>query len=350
MASVHRYKRLENSVVRRISRAFRIAFIAIGRFFKGFFSLFGRKYTLMFVPHSEKKVYNFQINLLSIIALLLISASLVGVFAWYSTTYVQTAANLNDKTSLLESTKASLDQLRDETSTLLKSAKNFEVALGSTLDTLGIKRIQNRDSDQTGTGDLASFFEFSEAGEGSLKEIGELQRLSAWLDEAAKPVEELGGLLESQNALLRDIPSIWPIKGGIGHISQYFGQNPHPYTGQWYIHRGIDLSTWRQGDPVISTADGQVVTVAYEVFGFGNYIIVKHKHGYYTRYAHLRNTIVTEGQRVKQGQVVGYIGNTGMSTGPHLHYEVHVGSDVEDPLKYINMRASLSTRANRQTN
>ncbi len=304
----------------------------------------------MVVPHSEKKVYNFQITLLSIIALVLVSASLVGVFAWYSATYVQTAAHLGEKTSLLESTKASLDQLRDETSTLLKSAKNFEVALGSTLDTLGIKRIQNKDSDQTGTGDLASFFEFSETTEGSLKEIGELKRLSAWLDEAAKPVEELGGILESQNALLRDIPSIWPIKGGIGHISQYFGQNPQPFTGQWYIHRGIDLSTWRQGDPIISTADGQVVTVGYEAFGFGHYVIVKHKHGYYTRYAHMRNMVVTEGQRVKQGQVIGYIGNTGNSTGPHLHYEVHVGSDVVDPLKYITMRASLASRSNSNSN
>ena len=116
-----------------------------------------------------------------------------------------------------------------------------------------------------------------------------------------------------------------------------FGQNIHPITQQWYIHKGIDFSTWRSGDPVIATANGQVMTVGFSK-DFGNYIIIKHKHGIYTRYAHLATTRVHKGDSVTQRQIIGTIGSTGVSTGPHLHYEVHIGSDVVDPAKYINIK------------
>lgn len=116
-----------------------------------------------------------------------------------------------------------------------------------------------------------------------------------------------------------------------------FGQALHPITGQWYIHKGLDISTYRSGDPVISTANGQVVTVTYDA-SFGNYVIIQHKYGYYTRYAHMQSVRVKTGQFVSQGEVIGTIGNSGVSTGPHLHYEVHIGSDVVDPAKYVNIK------------
>jgi murein DD-endopeptidase MepM/ murein hydrolase activator NlpD len=118
-----------------------------------------------------------------------------------------------------------------------------------------------------------------------------------------------------------------------------FGPMVHPITGQWYVHKGIDMSTWRSGDPIHVAANGQVVTVAYDM-GYGNNVIVKHKHGIYTRYAHMNTIRVTKGQFVSQGDVIGTIGNTGVTTGPHLHYEVHIGSDVVDPVKYLNIKVS----------
>jgi murein DD-endopeptidase MepM/ murein hydrolase activator NlpD len=98
----------------------------------------------------------------------------------------------------------------------------------------------------------------------------------------------------------------------------------------------MDFSTWRSGDPIIATANGKVVTVSFD-HGFGNYVIIQHKHGFYTRYAHLQKVKVVNGASVSQGDVIGFVGNTGISTGPHLHYEVHIGSDVVDPAKYINV-------------
>jgi len=246
-----------------------------------------------------------------------------------------------NKDGRLRDTQASLDQLRDETTLLLRNAHNFENALSNVLSALGIS--SRNPLSQNTSGDLSSFLGIHEASDGLLPEVNELRRLSAYLSQSIDPISEIGSLLDSQSALLTEIPSIWPVRGGNGIITMFFGQNVHPIFGQYYIHRGIDIATHRAGDPVIATADGQVVTAEY-ASDYGNFIIIRHKRGYYTRYAHLQNFRVTVGQRVQQGEVIGYIGSTGISTGPHLHYEVHIGSDVVDPYSYITIRSSLSRR------
>jgi murein DD-endopeptidase MepM/ murein hydrolase activator NlpD len=344
MASVHEYKRLENSIVEKIKN---IAIAAAGKAVgvcRSLGRVLTRSYTVVFVPHSEKKVYNLHITVLSICCFFLVTAGIIGAFFWYGASYSSTRSLLADKDGRLKDAQASLDQLRDETTRLLREARGFETALSKILFALGA------DAESTGAvspspGDLASFFDIRETPEGLLQEVDDVRRLSDYLRSAVDPVREIGTLLDSQSAFLTEIPSVWPIKGGVGHISMFFGQNENPFTGQYYIHKGIDLSTYRQGDPIVATADGQVVTVDYDENGFGNYIIIKHKHGYYTRYAHMQGFKVKIGQRVQQGEVIGWIGNTGLSTGPHLHYEVHIGSDVVDPYKYINIRSSIARQA-----
>jgi Membrane proteins related to metalloendopeptidases len=116
-----------------------------------------------------------------------------------------------------------------------------------------------------------------------------------------------------------------------------FGQNVHPLTGNWYIHKGMDFSTWRSGDPIIATANGRVVSATHDD-SFGYYVIIQHKYGYYTRYAHMSSFIVKKGQMVSQGDVIGYVGASGVATGAHLHYEVHIGSEVVDPANFINVK------------
>ena len=339
MASVHEYKRLENSIIHKVKRtAIAVghgiikALQATGRFLT-------RRYTVVFVPHSEKRVYNLHITVLSMICFLLVVTGILGAFFWYGTSYNSTRIVLAGKDSRLKDVQASLDQLRDETALLLREARNFENALSGVLSALG-SDFEAQNSPALG-GDLGSFFNIREIPEGLLQEADDVRRLSAYLASAAEPVREIGAMLNSQNALLTEIPSIWPIKGGVGNISMFFGQNINPFSGQWYIHRGIDLTTYRSGDPVVTTADGQVVTIDYTDY-YGHYVIVRHKHGYYTRYAHLLRATARLGQRVQQGDVIGYVGNTGLSTGPHLHYEIHIGSDVVDPYKYINIRSSIA--------
>jgi murein DD-endopeptidase MepM/ murein hydrolase activator NlpD len=300
-----------------------------------------RRYTVVLVPHSEKKVYNFNVSMASLACLILVLVGIAGAFFWYGTSYSGTRGALVLKDSRLKDTQASLDQLRDEIARLLRQTRGFQATLSNTLSALGLDTPVNNAANPAASGDLSSFFDMRETAAGTLKEVDDIRNLTDYLASAVEPVKEVGSLFASQSALLTEIPNIWPIRGGIGHISMYFGQNENPFTGQYYIHKGIDLSTYRSGDPVVATADGQVVTLEYDpVGGFGYYVIIKHKHGFYTRYAHLQSFKATKGQRVQQGEVIGYIGNTGLSTGPHLHYEVHVGSDVVDPYKYLNIRSS----------
>jgi murein DD-endopeptidase MepM/ murein hydrolase activator NlpD len=339
MASVHGYKRLENKLVQRVKKAalvvagFIVSFLAaIGRFLT-------RRYTLVFVPHSEKKVYNLHVTVLSLCCFLLVIFGILGAFFWYGASYSNTMYAMANKDRQHVNTQASLDLLRDETALLLREARNFKSALDPVLSALGISS-QNPLS-QNAFGDLSLILGITETQEGVLPEVDGIRQVTAYLSDVADPMRELVRLMETQGALLTEIPSIWPVRGGIGHITMFFGQNIHPIFGQYYIHRGIDIATYRSGDPIVATADGQVVTAEF-TYDYGNYILIRHKHGYYTRYAHMQNFRVNVGQRVQQGEVIGYIGNTGISTGPHLHYEVHIGSDVVDPYRYITIRNSLA--------
>jgi murein DD-endopeptidase MepM/ murein hydrolase activator NlpD len=345
VSRVHEYKRLENTLVEKTGSLVLTLVRACGRGILSFFRFLARRYTVVLIPHSEKKVYNLHITVFSVCCFVLFMAGIIGAFFWYSASYGGALGLLAGKDSRLKDTQASLDQLRDEITGLLQEARNFETALSGTLFALGEDVKDSRD--QGGSGDLSTFFDIRETPEGMLQEVDDLHRITSYLASAQDPIRELRTLLDSQSALLTEIPSVWPIRGGIGHISMFFGQNENPFSGQYYIHKGIDISTYRSGDPIVATADGQVVTIDFDAEGFGNYVIIKHKHGYYTRYAHLQKAAVKIGQRVQQGGVIGYIGNTGLSTGPHLHYEVHIGSDVVDPYKYINIRSTIARTTNR---
>jgi murein DD-endopeptidase MepM/ murein hydrolase activator NlpD len=345
LASVHEYKRFENSLVLRTKNLILLIGKGLASSLRSVFSVLTRRYTVVLVPHSEKRVYNIHVTVLSIACMVLVLVGIVGAFFWSGSAYSNARSILVDKDGRLKNVQASLDQLREETSRLLRTARGFEAALSTTLSALGVDAPANKASSPSFSGDLSSFFDIKETSEGFLQEANDMRRLAEYLDSAVEPVKELGTLLDSQSALLTEIPSVWPIKGGIGHISMFFGQNENPFTGQYYIHKGIDISTYRQGDAIVATADGQVVTVDYDATGFGNYVIIKHKHGFYTRYGHMQQFRVTTGQRLQQGETIGYIGNTGLSTGPHLHYEVHIGSDVVDPFKYLTIRSAIAKNA-----
>ena len=346
MGSVHEYKRFENRLVLKVQNAVLAAAVFIAGVFKAIGRFFTRRYTLVFVPHSEKRVYNLHVTILSICCFLLVAFGILGAFFWYGASYSNNMYTMANKDGRLRDTQASLDQLRDETALLLREARNFENALSNVLSALGINT-KNSLSHNT-SGDLSSFLGIKETPEGVLPEVTDIKRLTAYLSQSVDPIMEIGSLLDSQSALLTEIPSIWPVRNGIGVITMFFGQNVHPIFGGYYIHRGIDIATYRSGDPIVAAADGQVVTAEYAP-DYGNFVIVRHKHGYYTRYAHMQQFRVQVGQRIQQGEVVGYIGSTGISTGPHLHYEVHIGSDVVDPHRYVTIRNSLSRQGKTET-
>ncbi len=291
----------------------------------------------MVVPHSRGKVVNFQTNVFALVFGIVLVIGIVASFIYFKRQDSGIREELANATKENRELLASFDELRDENNNVLQSAKRFKSSLSQTLSLLGISQSKTIANNTNSDSDLNSLFETQETASGLTKEVADMKQLSSFLEDSIQPIEQIGKMLENQESLFTDIPNIWPIKGGIGHISQHFGQNRHPISGVWYIHKGLDISTFRSGDPIMATANGQVVTVAYDS-GFGNYVIIKHKHGMYTRYCHMSTVKVKKGQFVSQRDIIGTIGNTGLSTGPHLHYEIHIGSDVVDPAQYVNVK------------
>ncbi len=136
--------------------------------------------------------------------------------------------------------------------------------------------------------------------------------------------------LEKKKNLLASTPSIKPVDGW---ITSGFGYRDSPFTGERVFHSGLDISN-KPGTEIIATADGKISYAARKAL-LGNLINIDHGYGRVTRYGHLEKILVKPGQRVKRGDIIGLMGNTGQSTGPHLHYEVRINGAPIDPLKYI---------------
>ena len=332
-------KKIEKQVASNVSHGFGAFTHKIGSFFVRIFKLFDSKLTIMIVPHSQSKVINFQTNVFALILGILVAVGVLISFFYYNRRSISANLEISSLVEQNRSTLASLDELRDENANLFQAAKRFQTSLSQSLSLLGIDQVKNNSETSASNGDLSALFSSTEVTQGSLKEVADVKELTSYLEDAVKPIEQIGKMLKTQQNLFTEIPSICPVKNPNYHISMAFGPNIHPLNGNWYIHKGLDFSTWRSGDAVLATASGQVVTVGFDN-SFGNYIIIKHNHGMYTRYAHLNSFRVKKGETVSQGQIIGTIGNTGVSTGPHLHYEVHIGSDVVDPAKYININFS----------
>lgn len=137
--------------------------------------------------------------------------------------------------------------------------------------------------------------------------------------------------VERRQALASATPSIWPIAGW---ISSGFGQRRDPFTGRQDFHPGLDISA-DFGQRVSAPADGTVVGASYNG-NYGNLVSIDHGFGLTTRYGHLSRFEVTVGQAVRRGEVIGYVGSTGRSTSPHLHYEVLVNGQLTNPLRLLS--------------
>ena len=142
--------------------------------------------------------------------------------------------------------------------------------------------------------------------------------------------EELIKLLEQKRNLLASTPSIRPVDGW---ITSKFGYRTSPFTGQKEFHAGLDIAN-RIGTKIIAPANGRVSFAARKMY-IGNMVTIDHGHGKVTKFGHMKKILVESGQQVKRGDVIGLIGNTGRSTGPHVHYEVRINGTPVNPLKYI---------------
>ena len=143
-------------------------------------------------------------------------------------------------------------------------------------------------------------------------------------------LEELHALLDDQRSILNSTPSIWPTRG---FVSSTFGYRVSPFTSVKKMHEGLDLAA-PKGTDVVAPADG-VITFSGVKGAYGNIVVVDHGYGLVTRFGHLSKVLVEPGQQVKRGASIAKVGNTGRSTGDHLHYEVRIDGVPVNPTRYI---------------
>ena len=158
--------------------------------------------------------------------------------------------------------------------------------------------------------------------------------LSKELAIQSKSLDDILKLADVKSDLLAAIPAIQPVRNeNLKQMASGFGYRTDPFTKARKMHEGMDF-TAKTGTPIYATGDGVVARADNTASGYGNHIVIRHGFGYETLYAHLSKYKARAGQRVKRGDVIGYVGSTGRSEGPHLHYEVHKDGKVVNPLNF----------------
>jgi murein DD-endopeptidase MepM/ murein hydrolase activator NlpD len=281
-------------------------------------------YTLIVVPHAKARFRKIQFS----VRLAKWTAGLTAAFVLTTTGVLVHYTRLAAEVHQLRALRAENEVLSARTHDYEENASKLQAKvqqLQSMVNKLGVMAGLEHslpDANVAGVGGVTGAE--SKAPQVSLQEMD--QHLAALTDRS----QRLETFYRNQSVLLSSTPSIWPARG---YLSASFGKRQDPFTGQPDFHPGIDIST-PVGTKVHAPADGLVISCGPQG-GYGNALVIDHGYGVVTRYGHLEAFNVKPGQRVRRGDVIAFVGNTGRSTGPHVHYEVWVHDQAQNPIQYI---------------
>ena len=166
------------------------------------------------------------------------------------------------------------------------------------------------------------------------KSMKAAEKLEKELVVQSKSFDEVVKLAKKKEEMLAHIPAIQPVENkDLKRMASGYGWRIHPILKTRRMHYGMDF-TAKTGTPIYATGDGVVKHAGWKANGYGNHVVITHGYGYETLYGHMSKVAVKNGQKVKRGQIIGYVGNTGLSAGPHCHYEVHVNGKKVNPINY----------------
>jgi murein DD-endopeptidase MepM/ murein hydrolase activator NlpD len=272
----------------------------------------------------------YRIALRLLIALLIAVASNILVSIWFDTPKMMSIRRENQflKTqySLLQ------DKIRSAETTLsdIKHRDQYVYRPLLGIDTLDIPQVYAEYND-------SKYASIPEGEYADLIEEGwrSLDRLTREIYYASRSLDDTQDLAENKEEFSTVIPAIWPIdRTKLKNVSSLYGMRKHPRYGYWKMHEGVDLSA-PKGTPVYATGNAVVTRSSWQP-GYGQLIELNHGFGYKTRYGHLSKRYVSPGDSVTRGQVIGEVGNTGVSSGSHLHYEVRFRDKTINPIHYFN--------------
>ncbi|HUI46976.1 MAG TPA: peptidoglycan DD-metalloendopeptidase family protein [Nitrospirota bacterium] len=297
-------------------------------------------FTFMFLPGPNERVRTLSISksalktaLLSVVAVVILSLYLVYEYN-----------EAQDKVWELQSVREELMQQKAQVQSFALNLLDYkrQMFLLRDLDTK-LRRVVSlgpRDRaqqalgiggpDELGLQNLTQMGEMKQ--EEALKEMHqELSQLKGAATRQETSLQMLIEYFEDKRSLYASTPSIWPVRGW---VTSPFGPRTSPFSGIPTFHEGMDIAA-QTGTPVIAPADGVVVKAEFSP-GYGNMVEISHGYGLKTIFGHNSRLNVKAGQQVRRGDVISYVGDTGSSTGPHLHYEVRLNGLPVNPVKYLN--------------
>lgn len=298
-----------------------------------------KKYTIMIVPDETTRVRRYHVPKVFIRGLLVVAGILVVGAGFILADYYDIKQMVSDMERLRLETRQQKQQLLaftrsiDDLQTEMTRLRQFDTKLRVMADLDGVvypEQIMGIGGENPEPfNPMESELSFQDQALISSMKTG-IARLKTEASIQERSFQELVEYLEDQKSLLASTPAIWPVRGW---KTSGFGYRTSPFTGRRELHKGVDVAT-RTGTPIIAPADGLVLFTGREG-GFGNMIVIDHGYGIITKFAHCSTIEAKVGQKVKRGDIVARVGNTGRSTGPHMHYEVAVNGVPVNPMRYI---------------
>ncbi len=297
-------------------------------------------FTFMFLPGPNERVRTLSISK-SVIKSVLISLAAVAVLSFY---LVYEYNDVKSKAGELQSMREELMQQKAQVQNFALNLLDYkrQMFLLRDLDTKLRRAVSlgPRDKaqqvlgiggpDELGLQNLTTMGEKKQ--EEALKEMHqELTQLKGAASRQETSLQMLIEYFEDRRSLYASTPSVWPVRGW---VTSPFGNRNSPFTGIPTFHEGMDIAA-QTGTPVMAPAEGVVIRAGFAT-GYGNVVELSHGYGIKTIFGHNSRLNVKTGQRVKRGDVISYVGDSGSSTGPHLHYEVRLNGLPVNPVRYLN--------------
>lgn len=296
-----------------------------------------RSYTIIIAPDDHGEVRQFHVTRRHLLYTALLTTLLPVIGLAGILYYLNAAGRLENYHSILTShgqlQSANLEY-QARTRQLAEKISYIEMMARTAVNMSGI----DFDNPQSPTGGMGGFSPDNWLRHATLKPANPdlLQQLNRQAGELGHQIARIKDSVFEQNLFLSSLPAGWPARG---YQTSGFGYRRHPISGQREFHPGIDISA-PTGAKVITQADGVVLSASAQT-GYGYIVTIAHNYGISTRYAHLSGFAVRTGQRVKKGEVIGFIGSTGNSTGPHLHYEVRVNDRPVNPARFMGSPTAM---------
>ncbi len=302
-----------------------------------------RSYTIFVLPDPTSKPYSFSIRKKT--CHYLFSFLLVGVLV-VTGFFAQSLSLLNDLSELktlrsrhkqqqgqLQSLTSSVDDLKKKMATLAELDRKLRIMTDLSPRSGGVETLAQGGPEEYLPDTTIDSTPVSR-GPATFKKVASIQKevkeLKTQAAEEEESFQELIQAISEIQSRWSSTPSIWPTNGW---VTSSFGRRISPFTGAPAMHSGLDIAS-KRGTKVIAPAAGTVRAVGNDPF-LGRYIVLQHGFGKTTRFGHMERQTVRKGQSVSRGQVIGIVGSTGRSTGPHLHYEVRINDVPVDPTRFI---------------